>query len=106
MDSTWTTLTDADGDRLIDAMEQADEYLQKLAIFRSGLIDPELRWLQLAAHDFYDSFSSRDLEVFKMRCQKHTYPVIAEALGITESSCKVYWSRSLKKIKTVIDSSI
>ncbi len=106
MESNWINLTDADGDRLIDAMEQADEYMKKLAIFRSGLIKPELRWLQLAAHEFYDSFSNRELTVFKMRCQHHTYPVIAEELGISESSCKVYWSRSLQKIKNVIESSI
>ena len=103
MESNWINLTDADSDKLIDAMEQADEYLQKLAIFRSGLIEPELRWLQTAAHEFYDSFSDRELTVFKMRCQHQTNPVIAEKLGISESSCKVYWSRSLTKITTVIE---
>jgi len=104
MESTWTILTDADTDRLIDAIDQADEYIQKMIAFRSGLIPSELRWLQLAAHEFYDSFSPRELEVFKMRCQKHTYPIIADELGISEGSCKIYWARSIKKIKRVIDS--
>jgi DNA-binding NarL/FixJ family response regulator len=106
MESTWTTLTDADADRLINAIDQADEYLTKLAIFRSGLIPPELRWLQYSAHEFYDAFSEQELKVFKMRCQKHTYPIIATELGISESSCKVYWARSLKKIRRVIETGI
>jgi DNA-binding NarL/FixJ family response regulator len=106
MDSTWTTLTDADADRLIDAIDLANEFTIKLAIFRSGLIPPELRWLQSKAHEFYDDFSEQELKVFKMRCQKHTYPIIATELGISESSCKVYWSRSLKKIKRVIEKGI
>jgi len=106
MKSTWTTLTDADADRLIDAIDQADEFSTKMAIFRSGLIPQELRWLQLAAHEFYDSFSEQELKVFKMKVQKHTYPIIADELGISESSCKVYWARSLKKIKRVIETGI
>tara|TARA_R110001592_G_C12922284_1_gene728646 strand:+ start:168 stop:488 length:321 start_codon:yes stop_codon:yes gene_type:complete len=105
MESNWYTLCDDDSDRLIDAIDQADEFSQKMIIFRSGLISPELRWLQQQAYEFYDKMSQRELSVFKMRCQHHTYPIIAAELEISESSCKVYWARAMKKIKLVIESS-
>ena len=105
-ESQWHTITDADADRLLDAMDQADEYVQKMLVFRSGLIPPPLRWLQLSAHQFYDLLSPRELHVFKLRCLDHTCPEIAEVVGVTESSCKVYWTRTITKIHNVIDEPI
>ena len=93
----WPNLTNRDAERLEEAIDQAEEYKRKLAIFRSGLIPSELRWLQLAAHETYDSLSPRELEVFKMRTRQHTFPVIAHALNISVSSAKTYWRRSLAK---------
>ena len=106
MESHWHNLTDADADRLIEAIDQADEYLQKMIVFRTGLIPPELRWLQLSAHTFYDLLSPRELQVFQLRVRKHTFPEIAEVVGVTESSCKVYWTRTITKIHNVIDEPI
>ena len=103
-ESQWHTITDADAERLLDASDQADEYLQKMVVFRSGLISPPLRWLQLSAHQFYDLLSPRELQVFKLRCLDHTFPEIAEVVGVTDSSCKEYWRRTLIKIRHVIDS--
>ena len=105
-ESQWHTITDADADRLLDAMDQADEYVQKMLVFRSGLIPPPLRWLQLSAHQFYDLLSPRELQVFILRCRNHTFPEIAEVVGVTDSSCKEYWRRTLIKIRHVIDSGI
>jgi DNA-binding NarL/FixJ family response regulator len=102
MESYWHNLTDADADRLIEAIDQADEYLQKMIVFRTGLIPKHLRWLQTSAHEFYDLLSPRELQVFQLRIRKHTFPEIAQVVGVTESSCKVYWRRTLNKIKNVI----
>lgn len=102
--SQWHTITDADADRLLDAIDQADEFVNKMIIFRAGLIAPELRWLQLSAHHFYDLLSPRELQVFKLRCRDYTFPEIAEVVGVTDSSCKEYWRRTLIKIRNVIDS--
>tara|TARA_R110001592_G_scaffold110221_1_gene306365 strand:+ start:62 stop:391 length:330 start_codon:yes stop_codon:yes gene_type:complete len=106
MESNWHNLTDVDADRLVEAIDQADEYLEKMIVFRSGLIAKELRWLQTSAHEFYDLLSPRELQVFQLRIRRHTFPEIAESVGVTESSCKVYWSRTIKKIKNVIDSGV
>tara|TARA_R100001594_G_scaffold40078_2_gene71924 strand:- start:2968 stop:3300 length:333 start_codon:yes stop_codon:yes gene_type:complete len=99
----WHNITDEDNDRLLNAIEHQDAVLQKLIVFRSGLIPKELRWLQLSAHKFYDLMSDRELQVFKMRIRSHTFPEIASVVGVTESSCKEYWRRTLKKISNVID---
>ena len=97
MNKEWHNLSDADATLLEDAIIQSEEFAEKLAIFRSGLIPPEQRWLQLNAHEIYDKLSMRELEVFKMRTLKHTFPVIAEALNISVSSAKTYWRRCLAK---------
>ena len=97
MDKEWHNLSDADATLLEDAIIQSEEFAEKLAIFRSGLIPPEQRLLQLTAHEIYDKLSMRELEVFKMRTLKHTFPVIAEALDISVSSAKTYWRRCLAK---------
>ena len=43
MSKEWHNLSDADAALLEDAITQSDEYATKLAIFKSGLIEPELR---------------------------------------------------------------
>ncbi len=93
----WPIVTDADYERLIESIDLGDEMFQKLAIFRSGLIAPEMRQWQLAAHEAYDTLSKRELEVFKMRLKSHSFPIIADALEISESSAKTYWRRAIKK---------
>ena len=103
-ESQWHTITDADAARLIDAIDQADDYLQKMIVFRSGLIPSHLRWLQISAHQFYDLLSPRELQVFQLRIRNHTFPEIAEVVGVTDSSCKEYWRRTLVKIHDVIES--
>ncbi len=97
MTKEWHNLSDADATLLEDAIVQSEEFAAKLAIFRSGLIPPEQRWLQINAHDIYDKLSVRELEVFKLRTCQHTFPVIAEALKISVSSAKTYWRRCLGK---------
>ncbi len=97
MNKEWHNLSDADATLLEDAIVQSEEFAEKLAIFRSGLIPSEQRWLQLNAHEIYDKLSARELEVFKMRTLKHTFPVIADALEISVSSAKTYWRRCLAK---------
>jgi DNA-binding NarL/FixJ family response regulator len=102
-ETQWHNLTDSDTDRLLSAIEHQDDVLKKLIVFRSGLIPKELRWLQLKAHEFYDLLSERELQVFKLRVRSHTFPEIAAVVGVTESSCKEYWRRTIKKINAVID---
>jgi DNA-binding CsgD family transcriptional regulator len=97
MNKEWHNLSDADATLLEDAIIQSEEFAERLAVFRSGLISPEKRWLQLSAHKIYDDLSARELEVFKMRTLKHTFPVIADALDISVSSAKTYWRRCLAK---------
>ena len=67
MKKEWHNLSDADATLLEDAIVQSEEFAEKLAIFRSGLVPPEQRWLQLNAHEIYDKLSARELEVFRMR---------------------------------------
>ena len=93
----WQNLTDADADRLINAITRSDEFAQKMAVFQSGFIASELRWLQISAHALYDVLSDRERQVFAMRIQQHTFPIIATALGITDSTAKTYWRRTLAK---------
>jgi len=101
-ETAWHNITDEDTDRLLNAIEHQDKVLQKLIVFRSGLIPKEMRWLQLKAHEFYDLLSKRELQVFKLRVRSHTFPEIASVVGVTESSCKEYWRRTIKKINAVI----
>ena len=105
MNKEWHNLSDADAALLEDAITQSEEYAQKLAIFQSGLIEPELRWLQLGAHDIYDQLSEREKTVFNMRLQKHTFPLIAEVLEISVSSAKTYWRRCMAKCAKLFMSS-
>tara|TARA_R100001163_G_C5005234_1_gene152994 strand:+ start:392 stop:733 length:342 start_codon:yes stop_codon:yes gene_type:complete len=93
----WPLITNKDYDRLIESIDLGDEFFQKLAIFRSGLIPFHLRQWQLNAHKAYDILSERELEVFKMRLKSHTFPMIAQSLGISDSSAKTYWRRAIKK---------
>jgi len=93
----YPLITNKDYERLLESIDLGDEFFQKLAIFRSGLIAPHLRHWQLKAHQAYDTLSSRELEVFRMRLKSHTFPMIASSLGISDSSAKTYWRRALKK---------
>ena len=97
----WVELTDADAERLVSAVTRAKDYARKMAIF----IEKEHRWLQLAAHDLYDELSPREREVFKMRIMQHTFPIIADALDISESSAKTYWLRTMAKFGKLFMSS-
>ena len=76
----WPIITEADYERLIESIDLGDEFFRKLAIFRSGLIEPHIRNWQLSAHEAYDKLSERELQVFKMRLKSHSFPLIAENL--------------------------
>ena len=102
MDANWHTLSNEHSEILADAIDQRQEFTEKLAIFRSGLLHKKHRWLQLTAHDIYDQLSKRELTVLEMRTLKHTFPVIADALGISVSSAKTYWRRCLAKCTKAI----
>jgi len=93
----WVELTDEDAERLVSAITRAKDYAKKMAIFQSGFIAPNMRWLQTSAHELYDELSDREREVFSMRIQQHTFPIIADALGISESTAKTYWLRTMAK---------
>jgi FixJ family two-component response regulator len=101
----WVELTDADAERLVSAITRAKDYAEKMAIFQSGFIAPEMRWLQTSAHELYDELSPREREVFNMRIKQHTFPIIANALGISESSAKTYWLRTMAKCSKLFMSS-
>jgi DNA-binding CsgD family transcriptional regulator len=98
-------LTDKDQERLEDAITLSTAFRFKLNIFNSGLIPPEERWLQHAAHRAYDNLSERELQVFKLRCKMLTFPLIGEQLGISTSSAKTYWRRALMKCAILWESS-
>ena len=93
----WHELTDVDADRLINAITRSKEFAAKMAVFQSGFIAHELRWLQLSAHELYDKLSDRERQVFAMRIKQHTFPIIADILEISESTAKTYWRRTLAK---------
>ena len=93
----WVELTDEDAERLVSAITRAKDYAKNMAIFQSGFIAPDMRWLQTSAHELYDELSDREREVFSMRIQQHTFPIIADALGISESTAKTYWLRTMAK---------
>jgi len=82
---------------LEEAMDIAHEYNKKMQAFRTGLLPKELRPFQLAAHQAYDRFSSREIEVFMMRLKNHSFPLIASQIGVSVSSAKTYWRRCLAK---------
>lgn len=106
MEEVWSNLTDDNTDKWLHAINRADRYHRMMLVFRSGLIEPELRHLQLSAHQFYDLMSPQELRVFQQRILGHTFVSIAIEMEITESSVKEYWRRTLKKIKNVIEASI
>ena len=99
----WPIITEDDYERLIESIDLGDEFFRKLCVFRSGLIEPSMRHWQLSAHKAYDSLSERELQVFKMRLKQHTFPMIAEALEISESPAKTYWRRSVRKCWALFD---
>ena len=101
----WVELTDEDAERLVRAVTRAKDYAKKMAIFQSAFIKPEYRWLQLAAHELYDELSPREREVFNLRIKQHTFPIIADALGISESSAKTYWLSTMAKCSKLFMSS-
>ena len=43
----WPIITEKDYERLIESIDLGDEFFRKLAIFRSGLIEPHMRHWQL-----------------------------------------------------------
>ena len=98
-------LTDADQERLENAITLSTSFRFKLNIFNSGLIPPDQRWLQRAAHKAYDNLSERELQVFKLRCKMITFPLIGEQLAISTSSAKTYWRRALMKCADLWESS-
>ena len=75
---------------LNEAMELATEYSDKMKAFRSGLIEVELRKFQLAAHQAYDMFSSREKEVFLMRLgdndQRFRHIIVADFPDVLEQA--------------------
>lgn len=99
----WPIITEKDYERLIESIDLGDEFFRKLAVFRSGLIEPHMRHWQLSAHEAYDNLSERELQVFKMRLKQHSFPMIAEALEISESSAKTYWRRGIRKCWALFD---
>ena len=95
-------ITDADLARLEDAVLLAEEYSEKLGLFKSGFISPELRRFQIAAYAIYDICSDRQLEVCHLRLKNFTFREIGEALGIGTSTAKIHWYRVLKKVSSVL----
>ena len=98
-------LTDKDQAILEDAITLSASFRFKLNIFNSGLIPPEKRWLQFAAHKAYDILSERELQVFKLRCKMISFPLIGEQLKISTSSAKTYLRRALIKCASLWESS-
>ncbi len=98
-------LTDADQDRLEDAITLSSSFRFKLNIFNSGLIPKDQRWLQFAAHKAFDTLSERELQVFKLRCKMLSFPLIGEQLKVSTSSAKTYWRRALMKCAILWESS-
>jgi len=98
-------LTDADQEILERSITLSTSFRFKLNIFNSGLIPPEKRWLQRAAHKAYDNLSERELQVFQLRCKMLTFPLIGEQLDISTSSAKTYWRRALMKCAILWESS-
>lgn len=95
--SDWEMLTDKNAEMLTDAQDLRTEFVKKLRIFETGLVDPEDRKWQLKAHEAYDVLSVRERQVFKLRLRLMTFPHIAQGLDISVSSAKTYWRRALMK---------
>ena len=95
--SDWEMLTDKNVKMLLDSIDLRGEFVKKLHIFETGLIEEEDRKWQLSAHKAYDVLSKREREVIKLRLKLMTFPHIAQGLGISVSSAKTYWRRALAK---------
>lgn len=95
--SDWEMLTDKNAEMLEDSIDLRKEFVERLHIFSTGLIDPSERKWQLAGHKAYDIMSYREREVFKLRLRLMTFPHIAQGLDISVSSAKTYWRRALMK---------
>jgi DNA-binding CsgD family transcriptional regulator len=97
-------ITEESLETLAESVELANDFSEKMTAFRSGLIAKDLRWYQLAAHRAYDQLSSREKEVFMMRLRNHSFPLIAEQIGVSVSSAKTYWRRCIKKCGVLFNS--
>ena len=84
----WVELTDEDAERLVRTITRAKDYAEKMVTFQSGFIPPERRWLQTSAHELYDELSPREREVFSMRIQQHTFPIIADDDDDDDDDCR------------------
>ena len=99
----WYNITDLENDRLLSAIDHAEEAAMKLHIFRTGLIPEHLRKYQQAGNMAYDILSEREMQVFSCRLIGQTFPQIAEALEISVSSVKTYWRRAIAKCRCNLD---
>ena len=95
----WYSITDLENDRLLDAIDHAEDASMKLHIFRTGLIPERLRKYQKAGNMAYDILSEREMQVFSCRLVGQTFPQIAEAINVSVSSVKTYWRRAIAKCR-------
>ena len=96
-------LTDKNAEMLTDSMDLRNEFVKKLHIFETGLIEEKDRKWQIAGHKAYDIMSKRERQVFKLRLKLMTFPHIAQGLEISVSSAKTYWRRALAKCGQFLD---
>ena len=99
----WYSNTDLENDRLLDAIDHAEDASMKLHIFRTGLIPEHLRKYQKAGNMAYDILSEREMQVFSCRLIGQWFPQIAEAVGVSVSSVKTYWRRAIAKCRCNLD---
>ena len=95
----WYSITDLENDRLLEAIDHAEDASMKLHIFRTGLIPEHLRKYQKAGNMASDILSEREMQVFSCRLIGQTLPQIAEAVGVSVSSVKTYWRRAIAKCR-------
>ena len=91
-------LSDADGQRLVDAIDLAGGFHSKTRALINGLLfDDEYENFFNAGRRWSARLSKRESDVVIMKLRGLSFYRIADILGLHPSSTKTYWRRAMGK---------
>tara|TARA_Y100000310_G_scaffold327409_1_gene393736 strand:+ start:177 stop:482 length:306 start_codon:yes stop_codon:yes gene_type:complete len=91
-------LSDADGQRLVDAIDLAGGFHNKTRALINGLLfDDEYENFFNAGRRWAARLSKRESDVVIMKLRGMSFYRIADILGLHPSSTKTYWRRAMGK---------
>jgi DNA-binding NarL/FixJ family response regulator len=91
-------LSDADGQRLVDAIDLAGGFHDKTRALINGLLfDDECENFFNAGRRWAARLSKRESDVVIMKLRGLSFYRIADILGLHPSSTKTYWRRAMGK---------